>query len=181
MAPVVSRRKPSQASLVIRRTRLQFFFRVNSGLPPTLVDRFATPGRSSFEIAFALRARRYRLSSRIVVLLLVVFALGLLAAVSLPVPEVARVWIALSSAALLPLAVVIHFVNLRLRCPSCGKALTPAKGQYCPQCGADGYRAGSGRCEDCSGKIEEETAEDARSYRVRGCTHCGVFLDEQGL
>jgi len=165
---------------VIRQSRLRFFFRVNAGLPPTFVDRFDTAGRS-FEAAFAPRARRYRLNTRIVIVLLLGFALGLVGAVTLPVPEAARGWIALPSATLIPLAVLIHFVNLRLRCPSCRRALTPAKGRYCPQCGSAGYRAGSGRCEDCGGRIEEETAEGARSYRVRGCTHCGVFLDKRGL
>lgn len=164
---------------MIRLRSLQFFVRVNRPLPPTFVDRFATPGRPSFETAFAARARRYRLSTRIAIVLLVGFALGLVAAVTLPVP--ARPWIALPSATLLPLAVLIHLVNLRLRCPSCRRALTPAKGRYCPQCGAEGYLAGSRRCDDCGGRIEEETADSARSYRVRGCTHCGVFLDERGL
>jgi Zn finger protein HypA/HybF involved in hydrogenase expression len=166
---------------VIRRRRLQFFFRINPGLPPTFVDRFATTGRRSFEAAFAPRARRYRRSTRIVIVLLIGFGLGSLAAINLPVPENARLWIVLPSAALLPLAVLIHLVNLRLRCPSCRRSLTPAKGRYCPQCGGEGYQAGSGRCEDCGGRIEEETAEDSRSYRVRGCTHCGVFLDARGL
>lgn len=166
---------------MIRRRRWQFFVRISSGLPPSFVDRFAMPGRHSFEAAFAARARRYRLSTRIVIVLLVGFALGLLAAVNLPVPEAARLWIALPSAALLPLAVIVHVANLRLRCPACRRKLVPAKGRYCPQCGAEGYRPGSGRCEGCGGRIEEETADGARSYRVRGCTHCGVFLDGRGL
>jgi len=63
---------------------LQFFFRVNPGLPPTFVDRFATPGRHSFEAAFAPRARRYGRSTRIVIALLIGFGLGSLAAVKLP-------------------------------------------------------------------------------------------------
>ena len=62
---------------------MQFFFRVNPGLPPTFVDRFAAPGRR-FEAAVAPRARRYRLSTRIVIVLVVGFALGLLAGVKLP-------------------------------------------------------------------------------------------------
>jgi hypothetical protein len=166
---------------VIRRRRFQFSVRVNSVLPPTFVDRFAAPGRYSFEAAFAPRARRYRLSTRIVVLLLAGFGLGLLAAAKLPVPEAVRLWIAVPSAALLPLAVLVHISNLRLRCPSCRKTLTPAKGRYCPQCGGEGYRTGSRLCDACGGRIEEDSGDDARSYRVRGCTHCGVFLDELGL
>jgi hypothetical protein len=166
---------------VIKRRRLQFFVRVNSGLPATFVDRFTAPGRYSFQAAFAPRARRYRLSTRIVVGLLLGFGFGILSAMNLPVSESSRLWIVLPSALLLPLAVLFHLSNLRLRCPSCRRALTPAKGRYCPQCGSEEYLAGSGQCEDCGGLIKEDSGDDARSYRVRGCTHCGVFLDQQGL
>jgi hypothetical protein len=166
---------------VIRLHRLQFFFRVNTGRPPTFVDRFDTGGRRSFEADFAPRARRYRNSNRIVIVLLICFALGTVAAGMFPAPEGALVWIVLPFAALLPLAVLIHFINRWIRCPSCRRSLTPAKGRYCPQCGAEGYVPGSRRCEACGGRIEEETAEDARGYLIRGCTHCGVFLDKRGL
>ena len=166
---------------MIRRHHFHLSLRINPGAPPAFVDRFTGPGRQSFEAVFAARAQRYRLTTRIVVLLLVGFGVGMLAAVKLPVPEASRARMALLSAALLLLAVFVHFLNRRLRCPRCRKALTPAKGRYCPQCGAEEYQAGLGRCEDCGGRIEEETGEDARSYRVRGCTHCGVFLDERGL
>ena len=166
---------------MIKGRRLQFFVRINSGLPPTFVDRFTAPGRYSFEAAFAPRARRYRRTNRIGVGLLVGFGVGLLSAVNLPVSDSSQLWIALPSALLLPLAVLVHLINLRLRCPSCRRALTPAKGRYCPQCGSEEYLAGSGRCEDCGGLIKEASGDDARSYRVRGCTHCGVFLEQQGL
>jgi hypothetical protein len=166
---------------MVIKQRLQFFIRVNQEPPISFVDRFASPGRHSFEAAFAPRSRRYRLSTRIAIVLLVGFAFGLFAAVGLPLSESARVRIVLPSVALLPLAVLIHLLNLRLRCPSCRKALTPAKGDYCPQCGTEGYRAGSHWCQECGVRIEEETAEGARSYLVRGCTHCGVFLDQRGL
>ena len=166
---------------MITRRRFQFSLRINTGRPSTFVDRFATSGRHSFEAAFAPRARRYRLSTRLAVVLLIGFAVGLFAAVKLPVTEGVRMWIVLPSAALLPLAVFVHLINLRLRCPSCKRSLTPAKGRYCPQCGDEAYQAGSGWCDGCGSRIEEGSGDDARSYRVRGCTHCGVFLDGQGL
>jgi hypothetical protein len=166
---------------VIKRHRFQFFIRLSPGLPTNFPDRFTSPGRYSFEAAFAPRARRYRSSNRLVIMLLVGFALGTMTTMILPVREPARLWMVAASMALLPVAVIIHFVNRWLRCPSCHKALAPAKGAYCPQCGSDAYRAGSRWCEDCRSRIEEETGDDSRSYRIRGCTHCGVFLDEQGL
>jgi hypothetical protein len=85
---------------MIRRLGLQFFVRINSGLPPAFKDCFAMPGRYSFEAAFARRARRYRLSNRIVIALPVGFMLGLFVVVELPMPEAMRLWIVLPSAAL---------------------------------------------------------------------------------
>src|SRR5262245_31328087 len=106
----------------MRRHRLQFFLHLGHALPTDFVDHFTMPGRRSVAGVFAHRARRYRLTHWIVIALMVAFGLGGLAAVKLPVPEDARLWIALSSVALLPLAVLIHIVNLWLRCPSCSKA-----------------------------------------------------------
>jgi len=157
---------------VLKRFQLQLSVRINGDLPPDFADRFTVPGRRRFNAAFASRARRYRLSNRIVIALLIGFGLGLFVAVKLPVLEKTRLWIAVAFALFLSLAIVIHLSNLRLRCPSCRKKITPATGPYCPQCGADS---------SCQCRIEEASGDDARSYRVRGCTHCGVFLDEQGL
>jgi hypothetical protein len=36
-------------------------------------------------------------------------------------------------------------------------------------------------CPTCDGRIAEEDADSSRSYRIRGCTHCGVMLDEMGV
>jgi hypothetical protein len=161
--------------------RLRFSFRLAPSMPTTFVDHFSTPGRHSFEAAFAPRGRRYRLSKRILILLFVGFGLGVFAAMQLPVSPAVRLWIVIPSVTLLPLSLLVHFLNLRLRCPSCRKPLAPAKGRYCPQCGSEKYQAGSRRCESCGGGIEEEDADSARSYRIRGCTHCGVFLDQRGI
>jgi transposase-like protein len=67
----------------------------------------------------------------------------------------------------------------------------PAKGRYCPQCGSDQYDHGRhvrgprmshhAFCPSCDATIYEGDNEEPRSYKIRGCTHCGVMLDEKGL
>jgi hypothetical protein len=163
------------------RFRLNVSLRFNSGLPENFVDCFRAPGRHSFEAAFASRARRHRSSTQIAVGLMSGFMLGGFAALSLPVSDRARVWIVCSLATLLPIAVIILIVDLWLRCPACRKSLKSIKGLYCPLCGSDEYRArgDSNYCPACSVRIMDDG--DARSYGIRGCTHCGVFLDEKGL
>src|SRR5262245_45619696 len=101
------------------RHQLELSIRVGPSSSPAFTDPFAISGRSSFEVVFAARARRYRLSTRIVVALMAGFGIGVLAAVMLPVPEAVRPWIVLPSAALLPIAVITHLLNQWLRCPSC--------------------------------------------------------------
>ena len=80
--------------------RLQVSLRFNSGLPEDFVDCFRATGRHSFEAAFVPRARRYRRSTLIAIGLMAGFILAGFAAMSLPVPDSARLWIVGSFAAL---------------------------------------------------------------------------------
>jgi hypothetical protein len=86
---------------------------------------------------------------------------------------------------------LILVLGLRLACPACGMGLEPAKGLYCPVCGSDQFQYGShvdgpslsrsAYCPSCGSRIDEGAGDLPRSYRIRGCTHCGVILDEEGL
>jgi hypothetical protein len=86
---------------------------------------------------------------------------------------------------------LIFATGLKLRCPACKKRLEPARGLYCPMCGSDRFEYGRhkiGRlfarypyCPSCEHKIADSSGDDPRTYRIRGCTHCGVMLDETGL
>jgi hypothetical protein len=81
-------------------------------------------------------------------------------------------------------AVLITAFGLRLRCPACRKRLEPAKGAYCPQCGSDQFRlprTADPYCPSCDCLISEGDGDSCRNYRIRGCTHCGVMLDEIGV
>jgi hypothetical protein len=36
-------------------------------------------------------------------------------------------------------------------------------------------------CPACDSTIDEGGGDLPRSYKIRGCTHCGLMLDEKGL
>ena len=107
------------------------------------------------------------------------------------VPDVVRIWGFILLLAAWLGAVVTFAFGLKLRCPACRNRLEPAKGPYCPQCGSDQFQHGIQRrgpgganypyCPSCEGRIAEEDGDSRRSYRIHGCTHCGVMLDEMGV
>ena len=140
--------------------------------------------------AFRPIAERYRRRKRIGLYLLLGFMLGGFASMYV-VPEAAKLWgFFLLLAACLGVFAIFVF-GLRLRCPQCRKRLDRAKGPYCPQCGSDQFERGIHRgettsanypcCPACDGRIAEEDGDSSRIDRIRGCTHCGVMLDEMGV
>ena len=66
------------------------------------------------------------------------------------------------------------------KCPACGNRLG-YKGRYCPECGGELETVGwfsVPRCRSCHKILHSART---RNFKIRGCTHCGVFLDEKGL
>jgi hypothetical protein len=171
--------------------RYRFSLSVNWGLPAGLRYENWPRERTAFLHTFRPTVERYRRRRRIRVYLLTGFMLGAFLLMYVNVPEVVRFWgFTLLVTACLGAAVTFAF-GLRLRCPACRNRLEPAKGPYCPQCGSDQFQRGIHKggprggnapyCPSCDGTIGEEDADSCRSYRIRGCTHCGVMLDEMGL
>lgn len=68
-------------------------------------------------------------------------------------------------------------------CPACSRNVDAGADRYCPECGSDRISPGgfwtSAKCIAC-GKILR-LGRGRRFYKARYCTHCGVFLDEQGI
>jgi hypothetical protein len=147
--------------------------------------------RTHFLEAFKPKAARYRYRTRLSIALLFGSMLGGFIFVSLSPSGIAAAGGVLLFAACLLSSVVIHLFGRRLICPACKKRLEPARGLYCPQCGSDKFQRGTHKsgpslsryiyCPSCDGRIMEDDGDSARSYRIRGCTHCGVMLDEAGL
>jgi hypothetical protein len=74
----------------------------------------------------------------------------------------------------------------RLECPACEGSLTPtfhAFGAFCPSCAGENLKPGNllfaPECLDCGAVCSQ--SKGTRYYVVRACTHCGVWVDDQGV
>jgi hypothetical protein len=82
------------------------------------------------------------------------------------------------------LTIVFWVQLLRFECPACHNRLASRRlGSYCPECGSDQLEAGNWyrawRCNACGKRLAHD--KEGPCYKIRYCTHCGVFLDEKGL
>jgi hypothetical protein len=141
--------------------------------------------------AFKAHAQRYRRRKRIALSLMIGFMVVGVLMMNINLPNEAAIWGGGLMAASWLFALLIFVSGLRLRCPACKKRLEPARGLYCPMCGSDRFEYGRHKigplfarypyCPSCEHKIDDPSGDDSRTYRIRGCTHCGVMLDETGL
>jgi hypothetical protein len=74
----------------------------------------------------------------------------------------------------------------RLKCPACRRRLFDRFGSWCPECGSRSLGDPDPNdivprypCTGCGRKFR--WGKGASVFRLRYCSHCGVFLDEQGL
>ena len=75
----------------------------------------------------------------------------------------------------------------KLICPACELDTDGAIVRFCPECGSeklqmkgdDKYFLCSPRCQSCSKQLSRRKGR--RVYRIRFCTRCGAYLDEQGV
>ena len=175
----------------MRISRFRLSLSVSSSLPARIDHQYWPRERTAFLHRFRPTAERYRRRKRTVLYLLMGFMVGGFLLTYVNVSGAVRGWGLILLSAALTGAIFTFFFGLRLRCPACSKRLEPAKGPYCPQCGSDqfGQEVYSGRrrrtddpyCPSCEGRIAEEDGDSSRSYKIRGCTHCGVMLDEMGV
>jgi RNA polymerase subunit RPABC4/transcription elongation factor Spt4 len=97
-------------------------------------------------------------------------------------------WVAYSSIVLaggggLTMAAFLAFLQNKLRCPACHNLFVDAIQKYCPECGCDSleprnWLIGGYHCESCGKDI---MIGKSRNFKYKACTHCGVFLDEEGV
>ena len=86
---------------------------------------------------------------------------------------------------MLAILLVVLIAGLRMAslliCPGCKKNLEEI-GSYCPECGSQGLEPGSWfsspRCPTCGKKMRRNKG---RHYLIRACSHCGLYLDKEGL
>jgi hypothetical protein len=168
----------------MRISRFRLSLSISSSAPPGVDHQYWPRERTPFLHQFRPTAERYRRRKRTVLYLLVGFLLGGFLLMYVNVSVAVTGWGLILLTAVLLGAVLTFFFGLRLRCPACSKRLEPAKGPYCPQCGSDQFGHSvhdDPYCPSCNSTIAEEDGDSSRSYKIRGCTHCGVMLDEMGV
>lgn len=141
--------------------------------------------------AFQSQVKRHQNRRRRIVLLIAGFLLGCAVFSATSIGQAVGIWGLVLLAAFWVVGVGMALFGLKLACPACHKRLTPAKGRYCPQCGSDQFDGGShlrgarqsryAFCPSCEGTIYDGDNERPPTYLLRGCTHCGVLLDEKGV
>jgi DNA-directed RNA polymerase subunit RPC12/RpoP len=174
---------------MIKNTRWSFIVSVaqSQATVHTPWPRPLTPHLHTFKA----HAERYRRRKRIALSLMIGFVLVGVLMMNINLPNEAAIWGGVLMAASWLFALLIFVFGLRLRCSACKKRLEPARGLYCPMCGSDRFEHGRHKigplfarypyCPSCDHKIADPSGDDSRSYTIRGCTHCGVMLDETGL
>jgi hypothetical protein len=77
----------------------------------------------------------------------------------------------------------------KLICPACELYTDGEIVRFCPECGSedlqmkgdDKYFLVWPRCRSCGKQLSRKPKNGRRLYRVRFCTRCGAYLDEQGV
>jgi hypothetical protein len=77
---------------------------------------------------------------------------------------------------------IAFFILLRPICPACKRKVEGDVRKFCPECGNSDLTPKSfflwAKCHSCGVNLRRGKG---RSYKIRCCTHCGVFLDGKGI
>jgi ribosomal protein S27E len=80
--------------------------------------------------------------------------------------------------------VLLYYFLFKPVCPACKRNADVTVRTFCPLCGSNKINFGgfmrSTECLSC-GEILRQGKGGRRLYKVRYCTHCGIFLDAQGI
>lgn len=78
--------------------------------------------------------------------------------------------------------ILMYLATVRCECSGCHNDLAHGFGHYCPECGERSLQPGRWLsppwCTSCCKRMSQGKG---RRYKVRACTHCGLFLHDQGL
>jgi hypothetical protein len=77
---------------------------------------------------------------------------------------------------------IVYAMLFSPTCPACKKKISGVVKKFYPECGSNdltprGFMF-SARCHSCGATLRQSKG---RSYKIRCCTHCGVFLDGKGI
>lgn len=81
--------------------------------------------------------------------------------------------------------ILVIFYYRQPECPACHNRLNAYPlGDYCPECGSNQLEKKkiirySYKCRACGKRLK--WGKYGKHFRIRICTHCGIFLDEKGF
>jgi len=173
----------------MKRLRISFDANPYHAPEPSVLHR--GPKHARYMQSFKLLVRRYNFRKRLTMLLIVGFIFVTAVLSQTRLAQYVGVWGIVLLIACWIIVMGIAIFGFNLTCPACRKRLMPANGLYCPQCGSDQFNRRSHMrgmshsriafCPECDGTIYDGDNEQPRTYLIRGCTHCGVQLDEKGF
>jgi RNA polymerase subunit RPABC4/transcription elongation factor Spt4 len=77
---------------------------------------------------------------------------------------------------------VIYALLFAPTCPACHRKIDDGIQKFCPECGSNDLTPQSfmlwARCHSCGKTLGRRKG---RSYKIRCCTNCGVFLNDKGI
>jgi hypothetical protein len=87
-------------------------------------------------------------------------------------------------AGLVAFNLLYYFWLYRTACPACGRKTDDRIRTFCPICGGKiipGNGSLAPECLSCGKGDSWFGKRRRRLYKIKHCTHCGIFLDEQGF
>lgn len=76
---------------------------------------------------------------------------------------------------------IIYSILLGPVCPACKLKVDDAVRAFCPECGGKASEGRFFKAPECLSYGQHLRRGKRRSYKIRCCTHCGVFLDSKGI
>ena len=149
-------------------------FRLFKYLPPSKTKAdYSEAEKDRFRAAFGLVAKRERICNRIILVL------GIAGFLLFVFSKQNDLWWLFCGVILLSGFYAVLFGPV---CPACKKRVDDGVRKFCPECGSSDLTPRSfflwARCHSCGAELRQRKGF---SYKIRCCTHCGIFLDGKGI
>ena|SRR5579871_1684766 len=147
--------------------------------PQRLVTDIPPEEQAQLQESFKPVVQRYRWRQRIC-LILVMVAFGFVFCFF--VNKAQESWVATGFFLCWMVVAGIALFSPQLRCPACQNIVEEGYGPFCPECGAQTLQPGTWlRAPHCAACDRVMLHGKTRRYKVRACTHCGLWLDDAGV